>query len=158
MMTEPTPVGDDRAWAETLVRDAASNFNRRDIAAIIRGYHRDAVLEVCSEGLREESRGLDAIERSWRTVFTLFPKMKVEKTMVAADPQGAIVNQWTGSVDGKSAAYGLDLWWVDRATRTVIRHEVISFGRVLPARSLAGSLRWMLIHPTSLARFAKALL
>jgi hypothetical protein len=89
-------------------------------------------------------------------MFSVFPRMRVEKQLVAVDPTGRVVNQWTGSVDGKSRAYGLDLWWLDRV-RKVTRHEVISFGRVISPRSFAGGLRWAMIHPTSIWRLVRSL-
>lgn len=143
--------------AAALVREAERSFNARDLAAIVRSYRADAELAMCSEGLREDVRGAAAIERVWRTVFAVFPAMQVTKKLASADPRGAVVSEWTGSVDGRSEAYGLDLWWMDPATGLVSRHLVVSFGRVVPARSLAGRLRWLFLHPQSAIRLARAL-
>ena len=155
MVTAAKPL--DRTWAEALVRDAEAQFNGRDLDAIARGYAADATLEMCSEGLAESFHGLAAISRAWRTVFEVFPKMQLRKQVASIDARGTVVNEWSGSVDGKSRAYGLDLWWIDLETRAVVRHKVVSFGRLVAPRSLAGSLRWLAIHPTSIFRLAKGL-
>lgn len=160
MIQKPRPATHrvDRAFADALVARAAITFNTRDLTSIIDGYESDATLELCSEGLEETFRGTTAIEQAWRTAFTVFPKMQVAKEVVSVDPDaGSIVNEWTGSVDGRSSAYGLDLWWIDPASRRVVRHKVISFNRTVPARSLAGRLRWLLIHPGSVVRLVRAL-
>ena len=147
----------ERAWAEELVRTAEEQFNRRDVAAIVRGYARDATLEMCSEGLHETYSGADAIGHAWRVVFDVFPKMQLRKQLVCVDGErGTLVNEWHGSVDGRSRAYGLDLWWIDD-DRSITRHEVISFGKLARPRSLAGALRWLAIHPTSMLRLLRGL-
>ncbi len=150
----PVPV--DAAWAEALVRGAEATYNARDLAAIMRCYHPAATLEIISDGVRDEVHGLAEIERAWRTAFAVFPELRVRKQLVAAGGDGAIVNEWTGSIDGRSAASGLDLWWVDPASRTVVRHRVIAFNRVVDADSFAGRMRWLMLHPTTLVRMARA--
>ena len=145
-----------RAWAETLVRDAERQFNARDLSAIVAGYASGATLEMCSEGLQESFTGHAAIARAWQTVFDVFPKMQLHKQIVSFDERGTLVNEWTGSVDGKSRAYGLDLWWIDDANK-VAQHKVSSFGRLVEPRSLGGALRWLAIHPTSVLRLARGL-
>jgi hypothetical protein len=147
----------DRAAAQTLITNAQRWFNTRDVTSIMQGYSADATLEMISEGLRDVAVGPAAIERAWRSVFAVFPKMQLEKQLVSVDPAGTVVNEWRGSVDGRSSAYGVDMWWLDPITALVTKHVVISFGRIVDGRSLAGGLRWLAIHPASSVRLARAL-
>jgi hypothetical protein len=141
----------DRAFGESVVRDAETWFNARAIDPIVAGYDEEATLELVADGTTRTFAGRREIGKAWRLVFGIFPRMQLTKQIIAIDPRGTIVNEWRGSVDGVSRAYGGDLWWFD-SSRRISRHVVFSFGRIVDSTSIAGRLRWLTVHPATALR------
>ena len=132
--------------AAQFVADAERAFNDQDVDAAIAGYAPSAILEVWTEGIYDRFEGTDTIAKAWSYIFSTFRDFRLSKTLISADPDGAIVNEWNGSVSGKKVSYGLDLWWRNEDAQ-VTRHKIVAHGHVVPYASLRGKLRWLFVHP-----------
>ena len=141
-------------FAERFVAAAETSFNGQDLASIMASYAEDASLELWSDGLYQRFEGPSEIRGAWELVFALFPRFQVRKSLHCADAR-SIVNEWTGSTDGRRSAYGLDLWKLDEAER-VHAHRVVCFADVVDARSLQGRLRMVTREPGAILRATAA--
>ncbi|WP_394846927.1 nuclear transport factor 2 family protein [Pendulispora brunnea] len=141
--------------AEQLVANAERWFNTRNLEAIMDGYTKDAEVEILADGISAIGVGLSEIRRLWRLAFDTFPQFTVAKKLISVDPDGAIVNEWQGQIDGTGCARGLDLFWLDGAG-AITRHRVISFGQVVEYGTATSRLRFALLHPRHVLRALRA--
>ncbi|WP_394836483.1 nuclear transport factor 2 family protein [Pendulispora rubella] len=137
--------------AEQIVADAERWFNTRNLEAILSCYTKDAEVEILADGISTVGVGPDQIRRIWQLVFGTFPRFTVTKKLISADPEGAIVNEWQGQMDGTGCARGFDLFWLD-AAGAIARHQVLSFGRVVEYGAAASRVRFALLYPRHVLR------
>jgi len=136
----------DRSDAERFVKGAQDVFNEKDLDAAMSVYTEAAEVVMVTDGVIDTFRGKDAIYRCWKAVYTIFPEFRLTKTLSFFDPEVGIFNEWDGSMYGKKASYGQDLWFLGQ-DGLVHRHKLITFSQILPSEGFRGSLQWVRAHP-----------
>lgn len=148
-----TPV--QREAAE-FVAEAERMTNERDVDGVRDVYAPDAHWTTVLDGTVIESHGIDEIHRDWGLLCAVMDRrgMFVRKHVVAADGN-TIVNEWAGTVGGRSGPRGIEVWVRDDAGR-VIKQHLYAFGDARPDSSAVQQLRMLIAHPLTAWAHARA--
>ena len=136
----------DRKDAERFVKGAQDGFNDHDLDGSLSVYSDTAELQLVTDGVVDTFRGKDEIYRAWKGIFTIFPEFRLTKTLNFFDPEVGIFNDWEGSMYGKKASYGHDLWFMDE-DGLVKTHKLITVSQLLPSTGFRGRIQWVFSHP-----------
>ncbi|WP_203337721.1 nuclear transport factor 2 family protein [Nocardioides limicola] len=144
------------ARATAFVAEAERMTNERDVDGIRAVFASDGHQSAVLDGLLIESHGIDEIHRAWGLMCAFMEKrtMFVDKSLVTAD-ETTIVNEWIGTVAGKRAARGIEVWNLDREG-LVVDQRVYAFLDARPESSPVQNLRMLLAHPLTATAFARA--
>lgn len=139
-----------------FVAEAERATNERDLEATAALYSDDARLESFTDGAREEYRGPSEIRTGWKAYFAAMEdrdfKLRKKLTAVSDD---TIVNDWTGTLGGRTEAHGIETWRFDGEGK-VREHEMYTFLNVKPSTSPLARLRLTLDYPLTALAFLRA--
>lgn len=96
------------------MRQAERITNERLLDALPALYAPDAVFTSVTDGVVSKAQGADEVLRAWRVFFAFLGARDFSLTkrlVVAAD--GVLVNEWTGSLAGRTHATGVEVWRFD---------------------------------------------
>jgi hypothetical protein len=101
-----------------FVAEAQRITNERDVDAVLDVYSADATWTTVMDGLVITAHGHDEIHTRWGVMcrFMAARRLVVDKQLVTADER-TIVNEWTGSLAGKTTARGIEVWRFDEHGR-----------------------------------------
>lgn len=146
------PLPDDPA---AFVAAAERGINERDLEGTAGVYAPDARLVSITDGAREEHRGQAAVRSAWRGYLGAMGDrgFRLSKRLISAEGD-TIVNEWTGSLGGRTEAEGLEYWRFDDQGK-VREHRMLSFLNVKPSTSPLQRLRMTLAYPLSALAFLR---
>jgi ketosteroid isomerase-like protein len=139
-----------------FVKAAERMTNQGDVEATMAIYAPDATLESITDGAHERHVGTGAIRRAWQVYMGALTSRRfiITKTLrVAAD--GVIVNEWEGTIAGRTKTRGIERWTFDAEGR-VSEHAMYTFLAVRPSSSLLQRLRMLSAYPRTAAAFARS--
>ena len=138
-----------------FVADAEQGINERDLRAAASVYAPNAVLDSITDGALERHVGADAIQRAWEGYLAAMKKrgFSLRKTLVSVGAD-TIVNEWKGTLGGRTDARGIELWRFDDKGR-VIEHRMYSLLNVRPSESRRQRVRLVLNYPLSAMTFLR---
>lgn len=152
----PTPPHRVPASAERFVYEAQRITNERDIAAARKVFARDALWVSIIDGMIIEAHGITEIDERWQLMcrFMRARRMTVTKRLMTSDDR-LIVNEWSGSLDGRDTAVGIEYWIFDDKG-SVTEQRLYGFLDAHPDTSLRQSLRMLSSYPRTALAFARA--
>src|SRR4051812_32922153 len=97
-----------------FIAAAAAGVNTYDLDATAGVYADDALLESLTDGAVETYRGADDIRRGWDGYLRAMRArgFRLSKRLTAVEGD-TIVNEWTGSMGGRTTAEGMERWTFD---------------------------------------------
>jgi hypothetical protein len=142
--------------AHAFLAEAERLTNAHDAIGAAAIYAADAVLELVTDGAREDHRGAAAIRRAWQVTLGAGARrgFRVRKTLVAADDD-VIVNRWEGTIGRSDRVRGMESWRFDDSGR-VVEHHAWTFLDVRPATGLVARLRLAATAPRTAVAFLRA--
>jgi hypothetical protein len=140
---------------EDFVADAQRITNERDVDAVLDVFAPTAIWTTVMDGLVITARGHDEIRARWGLMcrFMEARGLLVEKTLVTADDR-TIVNEWTGSLGGRTEARGIEVWRFDERGRVEEQH-LYGFLNTGPDTGVLPSLRMLAAYPLTATTFAR---
>jgi hypothetical protein len=139
-----------------FVASAEAITNERAAHAVRALYAPDAVFTAVTDGALSRAEGVEEIVAKWEAFFAFLAarRFQLEKRLlVAAD--GMIVNEWTGSLGGRTHAIGIESWRFDDGG-LICEHKLYSYLNARSARSPLQRLRLLLAYPLTAAAFLRA--
>ena len=139
-----------------FVASAERITNERAAHALPELYAPDAVFSAVTDGALSRAEGVDEIVETWETFFTFLAARSFrlyKRLLVAVD--GMIVNEWSGSLGGRTHAIGIESWRFD-GSGLISEHKLYSYLNARPARSLVQRLRLLVAYPFTAAAFLRA--
>ena len=152
----PTPPHRVPASPQQFVREAQRSTNERDTTAARRVFARDALWVSIIDGMVIEAHGITEIDQRWQLLcrFMQARRMTVTKRLMTSDAR-LIVNEWSGSLDGRDTAVGIEYWIFDDKG-SVTEQRLYGFLDAHPDTSLRQSLRMLSSYPRTALAFARA--
>ena len=138
-----------------FVADAERATNERDLHATASVYAPNAVLDSFTDGALERYVGSDAIRKAWDGYLAAMKKrgFSLRKTLVSVG-EDTIVNEWKGTLGGRTDARGIELWRFDEKGR-VVEHRMYSLLNVKPSESVLQRFRLSLNYPFTAMTFLR---
>jgi hypothetical protein len=139
-----------------FVTDAERTTNERTFEAMRGAYSEDAVFVCVADGAVTRAVGADEVIAAWRVLGAFMARRSFELTktlLLAAD--GVIVNEWTGSLAGRTTATGIEVWRFD-ADGLICEHRLYSYLNTRDARSTLQRLRLFASYPLTAIAFGRA--
>jgi len=157
MNTRPLAVPRQRppARPEEFVAEAERMTNERDVDGIRKVFAPTASWTSTIDGMVVSARGIDEIHARWDLMcrFMEARGLTVQKTLVTSDDD-TIVNEWTGSLGGRTAARGIEVWAFD-PNGLVSDQRLYGFLNTRSDRSALMSLRMLVAYPRTALTFAR---
>jgi nuclear transport factor 2 (NTF2) superfamily protein len=144
----------DEPVAFVAAAERATNERALDVVGPL--YAPDATFVSVTDGAVTRAAGRDEIVRAWRLFFAFLAARDfrlAKRLLVAAD--GVIVNEWTGSLGGRTHATGIEAWRFDDHG-LICEHTLYSYLDARPATSPRQRLRLLAAHPRTALAFARA--
>jgi nuclear transport factor 2 (NTF2) superfamily protein len=141
---------------EAFVRAAEQITNERALDALPALYAPDAVFTSTTDGVVTRAHGAAEVARTWRLLFTFLKERDFSLTkrlVVAAD--GVLVNEWRGSLAGRTHASGIEVWRFDDAG-LIAEHTMYSYLNTGPESSPMRRLRLLASYPLTAMAFLRA--
>ena len=138
-----------------FVAAAERGINDRDLAGTIGVYSRDVLLEALTDGGFESHRGIDEVRRAWDAYLAAMDArgFALRKRLTAVEGD-TIVNEWTGTLGGRTEAEGIERWTFDHEGK-VREHRMYSYFNVKPMTHPLARLRLALSYPLSALAFLR---
>jgi YD repeat-containing protein len=138
-----------------FVAAAERGINERDLEATVGVYSPDALFESLTDGALEKYRGGDAIRRAWSGYLAAMDArgFRLSKRLTAVEGD-TIVNEWTGSLGGRTDAQGIERWTFDGDGR-VSEHRMYTFLNLKPSESPLQRLRLAAAYPLTALAFLR---
>lgn len=151
-----TSAGRAPADAAGFVADAERITNTYDVDAVRDVFAADAVMTSTIDGMVIRAEGIEEIRERWRQVcdFGRRRQLQVRKQVVVADDT-TIVNQWEGSLSGRTDAHGIEVWRFDADGR-VAEQRLYGYLNAAPDSSVVQNLRMLAAYPLTALTFARA--
>jgi ketosteroid isomerase-like protein len=132
-----------------FIAEAERAINERDPAAAASVYAEDGLLESVTDGAQDVHRGAADIRRAWEGYIAAMDArdFTLHKTLTAASGD-TIVNEWEGTIGGRTDSRGVEYWRFDAGGR-VYEHRMYSHLSVKPIESPVQRLRLALAYPLS---------
>jgi nuclear transport factor 2 (NTF2) superfamily protein len=130
--------------------------NERAAHAVRPLYAADAVFEAVTDGAISRAEGRDRIVRTWELFFAFLAARDFRLTkrlLLAAD--GVVVNEWKGSLAGRTHAVGIEVWRFDDSG-LISEHTLYSYLNARPATSILQRLRLLVAYPLTALAFLRA--
>jgi hypothetical protein len=139
-----------------FVSAAARGINERDLDATAGVYSENARLESLTDGAREVHDGATSIRSAWAGYLAAMDNrgFRLSKSLLGAS-NDVLVNEWTGTLGGRTEAYGIEYWRFDGEGK-VSHHRMLSLLNVKPSTSLLQRLRLFLSYPLTAISFLRA--
>jgi nuclear transport factor 2 (NTF2) superfamily protein len=146
------PLPDDPA---AFVAAAERGINERDLEGTAGVYAPGARLVSITDGAREEHVGHAAVHTAWRGYLGAMGDrdFRLSKRLISADGD-TIVNEWTGTLGGRTEAEGLEYWRFDDQGK-VREHRMLSFMNVKPSTHPLQRLRMAMAYPMTALAFLR---
>ena len=147
-----TPVPADPA---AFVAEAERITNERDVDGAAAAYAEDARLETITDGAAESYGGREEIRRAWAGYLSAMEArgFVLRKRLVSVGGD-TIVNEWEGTLGGRTHARGVE-WWRFGDDERVIEHVLLSFLNVRPSSSPLARLRLASLYPATALSFLR---
>lgn len=138
-----------------FVAAAERGINDRDLEATVGVYSADARVESVTDGAEESFSGADSIRTGWQGYLEAMRArdFRLRKRLLTATGD-LIVNDWTGSVHGRTRAEGIEYWRFDE-DGFVREHRMLSFLNVKPSTSPLQRLRLAFAMPLTAMAFLR---
>ena len=138
-----------------FVSAAERGINERDLEATAGVYSPEARLHALTDGAEETYAGAGAVRDAWRGYLAAMDtrSFRLRKELVAVSGD-TIVNEWTGSLGGRTAAQGIEYWRFDDEGK-VREHRMLSYLNVKPSTSPLQRLRLALAYPLTALAFLR---
>lgn len=138
-----------------FVAAAERGINDRDLDATVGVYAADARVESVTDGAEESFSGTEAVRTGWEGYLAAMGArdFRLRKRLLTATGD-LIVNDWTGSVRGRTRAEGIEYWRFDE-DRLVREHRMLSFLNVKPSTSPLQRLRLAFTMPVTAMAFLR---
>lgn len=138
-----------------FVADAERITNQRVLDGLDAVFAPNGKQITVVDGVVITARGIDEIRDRWRLMcgFMRARRLLVTKRLVCADDR-TIVNEWSGSLAGKTTATGIEYWRFG-ADGLVERQRLYGHLNTGPDSSIRQSLRLLLAYPLTAATFAR---
>ena len=139
-----------------FVAAAERGINERDLEATLGVYSPDALFEALTDGAVERYRGSDEIRVAWTGYLAAMDArgFRLSKKLTAVEAS-TIVNEWTGSLGGRTEAEGIEYWRFDDDGK-VREHRMYSLMNVKPSTSPLAPARMAFAYPLSSLAFLRA--
>lgn len=138
-----------------FIAEAERCVNERDVEATAAAYASDGRLEAFTDGALETYDGAEAIRRAWSGYLAAMDArgFTLKKRMTAIDGD-TIVNEWSGSLGGRTEAEGIERWTFDDHGK-VREHRMYSYLNVKSSRSPLQRLRLAFAYPATALAFLR---
>lgn len=138
-----------------FIAEAERCVNERDVEATVAAYAQGGRLEAFTDGALETYEGAGAIRRGWSGYLAAMDArgFTLKKRMTAIDGD-TIVNEWSGSLGGRTEAEGIERWTFDDDGK-VREHRMYSYLNVKPSKSPLQRLRLGLAYPATAFAFLR---
>ena len=138
-----------------FIAAAERGINNRDLPATVGVYASGARFEALTDGAEETYVGTDAIRRAWTGYLAAMEArgFRLDKRLLAASGD-TLVNDWTGTLGGRTEARGIEYWRFDDEGR-VYEHRMLSYLNVKPSTSALQRLRLALAYPLTALAFLR---
>ena len=132
-----------------FIAEAERAINERDPAAAASVYAEHGLLESVTDGAQDLHHGAADIRAAWDGYIAAMAArdFKLHKTLTAASGD-TIVNEWEGTIGGRTDSRGVEYWRFDGNGR-VYEHRMYSHLDVKPLDSPLGRLRMALAQPAA---------
>lgn len=143
------------AQPNDFVTEAERITNERDIDAIRKVFAPTATWTSTIDGMVMKAQGIEQIHARWQLMcrFMRARKMSVTKRLVTADDR-TIVNEWSGSLAGRTTASGIEVWQFDE-NGLVAEQRLYGFLNTGSDASAVQSLRMLAAYPLTALTFAR---
>lgn len=140
---------------EDFVADAQRITNERDVDAVLDVFAPTATWTTVMDGLVITARGHAEIHARWGLMcrFMQARGLLVEKELVTSDDR-TIVNEWTGSLAGRTEARGIEVWRFDDLGRVEEQH-LYGFLNTGADTAVLPSLRMLASYPLTALTFGR---
>ncbi len=147
------PVPDD---PQAFIEGAERGINERDLDATAGVYAEDAFMQTFTDGAEESFRGVDEVRSAWAGYLDAMAErdFRLAKTLVATSSD-TIVNEWSGTIAGRTDSRGIEYWVFDDDGR-VREHRLYTFLDVRPSSSPIQRARMGLAYPRTALSFLRA--
>ena len=138
-----------------FVAAAERGINERDLDATLGVYSPDALFEALTDGAVEAYRGSDEIRAAWTGYLAAMAArgFRLSKKITAVEGD-TIVNEWRGSLGGRTDAQGIERWSFDGDGR-VREHRMYTFLNLKPSTSPLQRLRLTAAYPLTALAFLR---
>ena len=139
-----------------FIAAAERGINQRDLEATASVYADDALLEAITDGAVERFLGADEIRAGWEGYLKAMDQrgFSLRKQLRAVEGD-TIVNEWTGTLGGRTKAIGIEHWTFDDGGK-VRMHRMYSFLNIKPSTNPLQRLRLTLNYPLTAIAFLRA--
>jgi nuclear transport factor 2 (NTF2) superfamily protein len=147
------PVPDD---PQAFIAAAERGINERDLDATAGVYAQDVFMQTFTDGAEESFRGAEAVRGAWASYLAAMAErdFRLAKTLVATSSD-TIVNEWSGTIAGRTDSRGIEYWVFDHEGR-VREHRLYTFLDVRPATSAIQRARLALAYPRTALSLLRA--
>jgi SnoaL-like domain len=147
------PVPDD---PQAFIAAAERGINERDLEGTVGVYAENAFMQTFTDGAEESFRGADQVRGAWASYLDAMAErgFRLAKTLVATSDD-TIVNEWSGTISGRTDSRGIEYWVFDEAGR-VREHRLYTFLDVRPSSSAIQRARMGLAYPRTALSFLRA--
>lgn len=138
-----------------FIAAAERGINQRDVDATARVYADDALLEAITDGAVERFVGAEEIRAGWEGYLSAMDKrgFSLRKQLRAVEGD-TIVNEWTGTLGGRTKSIGIEHWTFDGEGKVRL-HRMYSFLNIKPSTSTRQRLRLALNYPLTALTFLR---
>ena len=139
-----------------FIAAAERGINQRDLDATAGVYSDDALLEAITDGAVERFTGAEEIRAGWQGYLEAMDKrgFSLRKQLRAVEGE-TIVNEWTGTLGGRTKAIGIEHWTFDEDGKVCL-HRMYSFLNIKPSTSALQRARLALNYPLTAMAFLRA--
>ena len=139
-----------------FVAAAERGINQRDLDATAGVYAEDALVEAITDGAVERFVGADEIRAGWEGYLKAMDQrgFSLRKQLRAVEGD-TIVNEWTGTLGGRTKSIGIEHWTFDDDGK-VRMHRMYSFLNIKPSTSGLQRMRLVLNYPLTAMAFLRA--
>jgi ketosteroid isomerase-like protein len=141
---------------DAFIAEAERAINERDLEATTAAYSDDVLMQTLTDGAAETFRGAEAAGDAWDGYLEVMEQrgFRLAKTIVSVS-EDVIVNQWTGTLGGRTESRGIEYWVFDEGGK-VREHRLFSFLNVKPSTSRLQRARLVATYPRTALSFLRA--
>jgi ketosteroid isomerase-like protein len=139
-----------------FIAAAERGINQRDLDATAEVYAADALMEAITDGAVERFVGAEEIRAGWEGYLQAMDQrgFSLRKQIRTVDGD-TIVNEWTGTLGGRTKAIGIEHWTFDDDGKVRL-HRMYSFLNIKPSTSSLQRARLFFTYPLSSIAFLRS--